>query len=303
MNKKNIKRGLLPYLFLFLILIGVMFFLNSMNSKVNVITYDEFMKDVAEGKVTEVTITPRSRASVYEIKGKLKGYEENESFFFRAPLAEEVMTQVLTASENYAFVINTSTDPESSTFLLFVINVLPMVLLIGFAFFFITRQMGTANKSMDFGKSRARLSEDSKKVTFKDVAGLTEEKEEVQELIDFLKNPKKFQKLGARIPKGVLLVGPPGTGKTLLARAVAGEANVPFYFISGSDFVELFVGVGASRVRDMFKQAKHNAPCLIFIDEIDAVGRQRGAGLGGGHDEPEQPLNQKWMVLVLMRES
>ena len=292
MNKKNIKRGLLPYLFLFLILIGVMFFLNSMNSKVNVITYDEFMKDVAEGKVTEVTITPRSRASVYEIKGKLKGYEENESFFFRAPLAEEVMTQVLTASENYAFVINTSTDPESSTFLLFVINVLPMVLLIGFAFFFITRQMGTANKSMDFGKSRARLSEDSKKVTFKDVAGLTEEKEEVQELIDFLKNPKKFQKLGARIPKGVLLVGPPGTGKTLLARAVAGEANVPFYFISGSDFVELFVGVGASRVRDMFKQAKHNAPCLIFIDEIDAVGRQRGAGLGGGHDEREQTLNQ-----------
>ncbi len=292
MNKKNIKRGLLPYLFLFLILIGVMFFLNSMNSKVNVITYDEFMKDVAEGKVTEVTITPRSRASVYEIKGKLKGYEENESFFFRAPLAEEVMTQVLTASDNYAFVINTSTDPESSTFLLFVINVLPMVLLIGFAFFFITRQMGTANKSMDFGKSRARLSEDSKKVTFKDVAGLTEEKEEVQELIDFLKNPKKFQKLGARIPKGVLLVGPPGTGKTLLARAVAGEANVPFYFISGSDFVELFVGVGASRVRDMFKQAKHNAPCLIFIDEIDAVGRQRGAGLGGGHDEREQTLNQ-----------
>ena len=292
MNKKNIKRGLLPYLFLFLILIGVMFFLNSMNSKVNVITYDEFMKDVAEGKVTEVTITPRSRASVYEIKGKLKGYEENESFFFRAPLAEEVMTQVLTASENYAFVINTSTDPESSTFLLFVINVLPMVLLIGFAFFFITRQMGTANKSMDFGKSRARLSEDSKKVTFKDVAGLTEEKEEVQELIDFLKNPKKFQKLGARIPKGVLLVGPPGTGKTLLARAVAGEANVPFYFISGSDFVELFVGVGASRVRDMFKQAKHNAPCLIFIDEIDAVGRQRGAGLGGGHDEREQTLNR-----------
>ena len=173
------------------------------------------------------------------------------------------MTQVLTESENYAFVINTSTDPESSTFLLFVINVLPMVLLIGFAFFFITRQMGTANKSMDFGKSRARLSEDSKKVTFKDVAGLTEEKEEV-----------------------------PGTGKTLLARAVAGEANVPFYFISGSDFVELFVGVGASRVRDMFKQAKHNAPCLIFIDEIDAVGRQRGAGLGGGHDEREQTLNQ-----------
>ena len=140
--------------------------------------------------------------------------------------------------------------------------------------------MGSANKSMDFGRSRARLNEDARKVTFKEVAGLDEEKEEVAELIDFLKNPKKFQRLGARIPKGVLLVGPPGTGKTLLARAGAGEANVPFYYISGSEFVELFVGVGASRVRDMFKQAKQSAPCLIFIDEIDAVGRQRGAGLG-----------------------
>ena len=152
--------------------------------------------------------------------------------------------------------------------------------------------MGAANKSMDFGKSRARLTSDKDKVTFKEVAGLEEEKEEVAELIDFLKQPKRFQSMGARIPKGVLLVGPPGTGKTLLAKAVAGEANVPFYYISGSDFVELFVGVGASRVRDMFKQAKHNAPCLIFIDEIDAVGRQRGAGLGGGHDEREQTLNQ-----------
>ncbi len=167
-----------------------------------------------------------------------------------------------------------------------------MVVIVGVAFFLISRQMNSANKSMDFGKSRARLNEDARKVTFNKVAGLTEEKEEVKELIDFLREPKKFQKLGARIPKGVLLVGPPGTGKTLLARAVAGEAQVPFYFISGSDFVELFVGVGASRVRDMFKQAKHNAPCLIFIDEIDAVGRQRGAGLGGGHDEREQTLNQ-----------
>ena len=155
-----------------------------------------------------------------------------------------------------------------------------------------TRQMGGANKSMDFGRSKAKLSNGDIKTTFKDVAGLKEEKEEVKELIDFLRSPKKFQKLGARIPKGVLLVGPPGTGKTLLAKAVAGEANVPFYYISGSDFVELFVGVGASRVRDMFKQAKHNAPCLIFIDEIDAVGRQRGTGLGGGHDEREQTLNQ-----------
>ena len=167
-----------------------------------------------------------------------------------------------------------------------------MIIILGVGFYFVTRQMGTANKSMDFGRSKARLNEQKNKVTFKDVAGLDEEKEEVAELIDFLKNPKRFQKLGARIPKGVLLVGPPGTGKTLLAKAVAGEANVPFYYISGSEFVELFVGVGASRVRDMFKQAKHNAPCLIFIDEIDAVGRQRGAGLGGGHDEREQTLNQ-----------
>ncbi len=171
-------------------------------------------------------------------------------------------------------------------------QVLPIVLMVSIGFVLLNKLSGSNKSSMDFGRSRAKLSEDGGKVRFKDVAGLEEEKEEVAELIDFLKNPKKFQKLGARIPKGVLLVGPPGTGKTLLAKAVAGEANVPFYYISGSDFVELFVGVGASRVRDMFKQAKHTAPCLIFIDEIDAVGRQRGAGLGGGHDEREQTLNQ-----------
>ncbi len=282
----------MPYFFLLIVIVGIIYFFNITNQKVNVISYDAFMKEVAGNNVSEIVITPRDRAGVYEISGKLKNYKEGESFFFRVPLAEEVMTKILGAEETYGFTIQTKTDPESSTFLLFLVNVLPMVILVGAAFFFITRQMGNANKSMDFGKSRARLNEDSRKVTFKQVAGLTEEKEEVQELIDFLKNPKKFQRLGARIPKGVLLVGPPGTGKTLLARAVAGEANVPFYYISGSDFVELFVGVGASRVRDMFKQAKHNAPCLIFIDEIDAVGRQRGAGLGGGHDEREQTLNQ-----------
>ena len=292
MNKKVVRKGLLPYVFLLLIILSVMYFFNAMNKKVNVFTYDEFMDRASKGEITEIVIVPRSRASVYEIKGILKGYEENESFFLRVPLAEEIMTKIFTAEEKYGFKVDTVTDPESSTFLLFLVNILPMVILIGVAFYFITRQMGTANKSMDFGKSRAKLNEEGKKVTFKEVAGLTEEKEEVQELIDFLKNPKKFQRLGARIPKGVLLVGPPGTGKTLLARAVAGEANVPFYYISGSDFVELFVGVGASRVRDMFKQAKNNAPCLIFIDEIDAVGRQRGAGLGGGHDEREQTLNQ-----------
>ena len=190
-----------------------------------------------------------------------------------------------------SFKLTIINDPEASSWLLVIANVVPYIILGGLVIWVFTKQLGGGNKSMDFGKSRAKLVEESK-ATFKDVAGLTEEKEEVQELIDFLKNPKKFTSMGARIPKGVLLVGPPGTGKTLLARAVAGEAKVPFYYISGSDFVELFVGIGASRVRDMFKQAKMNAPCLIFIDEIDAVGRQRGTGLGGGHDEREQTLNQ-----------
>ena len=266
--------------------------LDFVGKKVNVLTYDKFEAELAENNVEEIYITPHDRAKVYEIRGKLKDYDEKESFFLRVPFSEQVMNRIFVAREQYSFKLDTNTDPESSTLLLFVINVLPMVALIGFAFFFFTRQMNGANKSLDFGKSRAKLNEENKKVTFDEVAGLQEEKEEVQELIDFLKNPKKFQSLGARIPKGVLLVGPPGTGKTLLARAVAGEANVPFYFISGSDFVELFVGIGASRVRDMFRQAKHNAPCLIFIDEIDAVGRQRGTGLGGGHDEREQTLNQ-----------
>mgnify|MGYP004655496831 FL=1 len=290
MKKKSIRKGLFPYLIIGLIMVGILIFINIMNTKINYLTYDKFVKDLKD--VTELTITPRVSGSVYELEGKMKGYEENESFFLRAPLSESVMNTLLSGEEEYSYEITTKSDPSSSTFVSFLINVLPMIILLGVAFFMITRQMNSANKSMDFGKSRARLSEDSKKITFDKVAGLKEEKEEVQELIDFLKNPKKFESLGARIPKGVLLVGPPGTGKTLLARAVAGEANVPFYYISGSDFVELFVGVGASRVRDMFKQAKQNAPCLIFIDEIDAVGRQRGAGLGGGHDEREQTLNQ-----------
>lgn len=292
MNKNSIKRGLLPYLFLVLIIFGVYYLFSVFNQNVNVFTYDQLVESLNSGKVTELSITPKERAVVYEIRGKMEGYQENESFFARVPLSDEVIKTVFDAEEKNTFQITTKADPESSSLLLILVNVVPILLIVGAGFFFLTRQIGGANKSMDFGKSRARLSNDTNKVTFKDVAGLKEEKEEVSELIDFLKSPKKFQKLGARIPKGVLLVGPPGTGKTLLAKAVAGEANVPFYFISGSDFVELFVGVGASRVRDMFKQAKHNAPCLIFIDEIDAVGRQRGTGLGGGHDEREQTLNQ-----------
>ncbi len=292
MKKNTIKRGLLPYLFLVLMIFGVYYFYDMMNKKVHNLTYDQMITAMNKGNVEEVLITPKNRASVYEIKGKQKGYEKNEYFFVKVPLSDQVVREMLEARNIHNFKMSTASDPGSSSLLLILVNVVPTIILIGGAFFILTRQMGGANKSMDFGKSKARLNNDNNKVTFKDVAGLKEEKEEVGELIDFLKNPKKFTKLGARIPKGVLLVGPPGTGKTLLAKAVAGEANVPFYYISGSDFVELFVGVGASRVRDMFKQAKHNAPCLIFIDEIDAVGRQRGTGLGGGHDEREQTLNQ-----------
>ena len=292
MNKKTIKKGFTPYIIIILIMIGVLYFINANNRKTHYITYDKLVSYMEKGKVEEISITPKSNAGVYQIKGTIKGYEEGESFFVRIPLSDQVVSKIMTYESTNKFKIKTSEDPSSSTLILILVNVLPIVLLVGLALFFISRQMGAANKSMDFGKSKAKLNENNKKITFSEVAGLDEEKEEVQELIDFLKAPKKFQKLGARIPKGVLLEGPPGTGKTLLARAVAGEANVPFYFISGSDFVELFVGVGASRVRDMFKQAKHNAPCLIFIDEIDAVGRQRGSGIGGGHDEREQTLNQ-----------
>ena len=291
MRKDRKQRSLLPYLFLALFIIAVLYLLDVSTGKVNDLTYNEFIKRLNAKEITEIEITPKSDAMVYQIKGRLKDYKDKEIFVVKMPLTDTAMSDILAKVDEYGIKTTTINDP-SSGILVYLLNTLPLLLIVGVSFFIITKQLGSANKSMDFGRSRARLSEDNKKVTFDSVAGLDEEKEEVQELIDFLKNPKKFQKMGARIPKGVLLVGPPGTGKTLLARAVAGEANVPFYFISGSDFVELFVGVGASRVRDMFKQAKNNAPCLIFIDEIDAVGRQRGAGLGGGHDEREQTLNQ-----------
>ena len=292
MNKKVVRRGLLPYLIIFIFMLAVMFFFDIINQKVNRLTYDEFMKQVNQKQVEELVVTPRESAGIYQFTGRMKKYKKNEYFSVSVPFSNETISKLYEMEETYGFKLSVNSDPDSSKLLLFLYEILPMVIIVGVALYFITKQMGTAGKSMDFGKSRARLNSDTKKVTFDEVAGLEEEKEEVSELIDFLKDPKKFQKLGARIPKGVLLVGPPGTGKTLLARAVAGEANVPFFYISGSEFVELFVGVGASRVRDMFKQAKQNAPCLIFIDEIDAVGRQRGAGLGGGHDEREQTLNQ-----------
>lgn len=292
MNKKSIKKSLAPYAFLLIFIIGCLIIFKMFNVKVNELSYDEFMKDLNGGKVTELTITPKVRTETYMLEGKLSDYAENESFILYLPQSEEFISKITAAKEGTSnFELKINTDAEASSWLAVLVDVVPIVILAGVTIWIFTRQLGGGSKSMNFGKSRAKLVEESR-ATFKDVAGLTEEKEEVQELIDFLKNPKKFTSMGARIPKGVLLVGPPGTGKTLLARAVAGEAKVPFYYISGSDFVELFVGIGASRVRDMFKQAKMNAPCLIFIDEIDAVGRQRGTGLGGGHDEREQTLNQ-----------
>ena len=291
-DKKTVKRSLLPYLLFALVVLGMFFFMNIANKKVDVLTYNEFIEKLDNKEITKLELVARTNGYTYEARGKLEGYADNETFFARLPLSEEVMKKIVEASDNQNIELNVEPDPDSSSLLLIVVNVLPILLLVGVAFWFLNRQLAGNKSSLDFGKSKARLSSDNNKVTFKDVAGLKEEKEEVKEIIDFLKNPKKFQSLGARIPKGILLFGPPGTGKTLLAKAVAGEANVPFYFISGSDFVELFVGVGASRVRDMFQQEKRNAPCLIFIDEIDAVGRQRGTGLGGGHDEREQTLNQ-----------
>ena len=291
-DKKVVKRGLLPYLFLFIMMLGILYVFNVLNRDIKEMSYDEFITQLDRNKVTELELVARGNGYTYEARGKLKGYKENESFYATLPLSEEVMKKIVAASDDQEFKLTVKPDPDASSLLIILINVVPILLFVGLAFWFFNKQLAGNKSSLDFGKSRAKLVSDDNQVTFKDVAGLKEEKEEVSELIDFLKDPKKFQKLGARIPKGVLLMGPPGTGKTLLAKAVAGEANVPFYFISGSDFVELFVGVGASRVRDMFQQAKRNAPCLIFIDEIDAVGRQRGTGLGGGHDEREQTLNQ-----------
>ena len=284
-------KNLLPYVVLAMVVLVVVFALNMQGSKVNELTTGELMTELQENNVTEISITPKSDESIYYVEGKLEGYKETESFTARVVGSE--LNNVLTLiEENNIEEYDTNADPGSSPLLYILVNVLPLVLLVVIMYFLFMKLANSNKSSMDFGRSKARLSNENDKKSFKDVAGLKEEKEEVEELIDFLKNPKKFEKLGARIPKGVLLVGPPGTGKTLLAKAIAGEANVPFYFISGSDFVELFVGVGASRVRDMFKEAKRNAPCLIFIDEIDAVGRQRGTGLGGGHDEREQTLNQ-----------
>ena len=249
--------------------------------RVRDLTFTEFTGEVGKDNVRDVAITGT------DVLGNLK--KDNAKFKTTIPANYPDLYKTL-QEKNVNVTIK---DNSGGSWMTWVANGLPMILLLGLWIFFMRQMQTGGNKALSFGKSRARLhSSQQKKVTFKDVAGVEEAKEELQEIIEFLREPQKFQKLGGRIPKGVILIGPPGTGKTLLARAIAGEANVPFFSISGSDFVEMFVGVGASRVRDLFEQGKKNAPCIIFIDEIDAVGRHRGAGLGGGHDEREQTLNQ-----------
>ncbi|TFD98360.1 ATP-dependent zinc metalloprotease FtsH [Jeotgalibacillus salarius] len=288
----RIFRNTIFYLIIFLVIIGIIGLFNNGNEPNEELTYGEFLNALNSGEVTEIEIQPDR--SVYNVRGQLEGYEEAEYFLTNIPFessALETIDEVAAANNTE---VNVLKAPETSGWVTFLTTIIPFVIIFILFFFLLNQaQGGGGGRVMNFGKSKAKLyTEEKKKVRFKDVAGADEEKQELVEVVDFLKDPRKFTEVGARIPKGILLVGPPGTGKTLLARAAAGEAGVPFFSISGSDFVEMFVGVGASRVRDLFENAKKNAPCIIFIDEIDAVGRQRGAGLGGGHDEREQTLNQ-----------
>ncbi len=287
MNSSSAAKTILVWMFNILLglVLWKVFTPTSQSSRVLDETYGLFMTNVDRGNVKEVTLllSPNS----YEVDGEYR--EPGEKF--RVTIFKEAAPDLIKELRDKGVAINVK-EVRGNDWVTIVINLLPFVVLFGLWIFMIRQMQAGGNKALSFGKSRARLlTAQQKKATFKDVAGIEEAKDELQEIIDFLKDPQKFQKLGGRIPKGVLLVGPPGTGKTLLARAIAGEANVPFFSISGSDFVEMFVGVGASRVRDLFEQGKKNAPCIIFIDEIDAVGRHRGAGLGGGHDEREQTLN------------
>ncbi len=268
-----------------LVVIGVLVWnlSNQFKAPATVLTFSDFMNQVANEQVAAVTITGT------EVTGTFKNDVEGKGFRLTVPEQYDGLANTLIEKN----VVVTARPASTSPWTTILATWAPILLMVGFWIFIMRQMQSGGNKALSFGKSKAKLSSSAqKKVTFKDVAGVDEAKDELQEIIDFLREPQKFQKLGGRIPKGVLLMGPPGTGKTLMARAVAGEANVPFFSISGSDFVEMFVGVGASRVRDLFEQGKKNAPCIVFIDEIDAVGRHRGAGLGGGHDEREQTLNQ-----------
>ncbi|MCJ8015059.1 ATP-dependent zinc metalloprotease FtsH [Paenibacillus sp. KQZ6P-2] len=282
------------YLILFLVVVGIVQFVSSSGESAHNPRYDEFRQEVKAGNVKEITVQFDGYA--YLVNGKYKQKPDgvkSDSFSTYIPATDSAIQELVDASDKTGMQFTQKKMEGDSIWLTLLSSMIPLVIMFVLFFFLFNQAQGGGGKVMNFGKSRARLyNEEKKRVTFEDVAGADEEKQELVEVVEFLKDPRKFAAVGARIPKGVLLVGPPGTGKTLLARAVAGEAGVPFFSISGSDFVEMFVGVGASRVRDLFENAKKNAPCIIFIDEIDAVGRQRGAGLGGGHDEREQTLNQ-----------
>lgn len=289
----RIFRNTIFYLLIFLIIVGVVSIFQSPQTETEEITFDKFQELLETGQVDSLNIQPKN--DVYAVRGQEVGAEEDHFFTVNIPDLPSFLEVVIASTdggEGLNDLVFEQAD-EPSGWLNFFTMLIPFVIIFILFFFLLSQAQGGGSRVMNFGKSKAKLvSEDKKKARFKDVAGADEEKQELVEVVDFLKDPRKFSQIGARIPKGVLLVGPPGTGKTLLARAVAGEAGVPFFSISGSDFVEMFVGVGASRVRDLFENAKKNAPCIIFIDEIDAVGRRRGAGLGGGHDEREQTLNQ-----------
>lgn len=281
---KQSQKTLALWAVIILLSISILHFLNSRPSLEKEISFSEFIAAVESGQIESVTIKEE------EYHGHFKEADGGEYFKTIGPLNSERALELLSASDT---VVTYEKPEETALWQQILISWLPMLLLFGFFFFSMRQIQVGGGRAMSFGRSRAKLlNENQKKVTFRDVAGVDEAKYELEEVIAFLKDPKKFTKLGGRLPKGALLIGPPGTGKTLLAKAVAGEADVPFFSISGSDFVEMFVGVGASRVRDLFEQGKKHAPCIIFIDEIDAVGRHRGAGLGGGHDEREQTLNQ-----------
>ena len=289
-NKKGVKfSGVGIYLFIVIIAAMFIMYVSRMNSGTSDYTYSEFVSDVNKGKVESVVIRQNSEVPTGVLSVKVSGVQSVKSVY----VSDVNQVEEILLDKDVTYTLR---DVTRQSVLL--TSILPFglsIVVIIFVMMMFTRQSGGGGnaKMMNFGKSRARMiSGEDNKVTFKDVAGLNEEKEELEEIVDFLKDPVRYTSLGARIPKGVILTGAPGTGKTLLAKAVAGEANVPFFSISGSDFVEMFVGVGASRVRDMFEEAKKNAPCIIFIDEIDAVARRRGTGMGGGHDEREQTLNQ-----------
>ncbi|QKY70909.1 ATP-dependent zinc metalloprotease FtsH [Lentibacillus sp. CBA3610] len=285
----RIFRNVIFYLLIFLVVIGVIGVFNGQNDQREQYNVQEFMNALTNGEINEMTMQPAN--GIMRITGELG---EGEQFVAQVPDTNDFVTDITRQAQEQSQ-LSVAEEEQPSGWVTFLTTIIPFLIL-GLFFFFILSQAqggGGGRGVMNFGKNKAKMvSEDNKKVRFRDVAGADEEKQELVEVVDFLKDPRKFSSVGAKIPKGVLLVGPPGTGKTLLARAVAGEAGTPFFSISGSDFVEMFVGVGASRVRDLFENAKKNSPCIIFIDEIDAVGRQRGAGLGGGHDEREQTLNQ-----------